>query len=144
MAAKEVIVRTYNVGFGDAFLVSIPGPSRPHQILIDCGSIKSNGPSIQDVVRTIIADATDGDGRARLDLVIATHRHRDHVLGFEKPEWDDVEVGEVWMPLTEDPKDPGRARSATPRAGWRRRSTPASRPGSRPPGRARCCNPRWR
>ncbi|MBG0792244.1 hypothetical protein IYY11_01990 [Methylocystis sp. H62] len=38
--------------------------------------------------------------------MIATHRHKDHVWGFDDPRWADVEVGEVWMPWTEDPNDP--------------------------------------
>jgi beta-lactamase superfamily II metal-dependent hydrolase len=38
-------------------------------------------------------------------VVVATHRHEDHVSGFRAPAWDDVWVGEVWMPWTEDPKN---------------------------------------
>jgi beta-lactamase superfamily II metal-dependent hydrolase len=46
------------------------------------------------------------DGVRKIDLVVATHRHQDHVSGFESPLWDDVEVlGEVWMPWTENYAD---------------------------------------
>jgi hypothetical protein len=38
--------------------------------------------------------------------VVCTHRHRDHVGGFKDAAWAGVEVGEVWMPWTEDPDDP--------------------------------------
>jgi beta-lactamase superfamily II metal-dependent hydrolase len=106
MTAKKATVRMYNVGFGDAFLILLPGKGRPHRILVDCGSIKSNGIPMQGVVDQIVADATDKDGTPRIDLVIATHRHRDHVFGFEQDGWEKVEVGEVWMPWTEDPDDP--------------------------------------
>lgn len=107
--AKAVTVRMYNVGFGDSLLLFIPAPDgRPRKVLIDCGMHQQskNPPSIVDVVKQIIADATEADGVARIDVVIATHRHRDHVYGFEKSGWNKVHVEEVWMPWTEDPNDP--------------------------------------
>jgi hypothetical protein len=61
---------------------------------------------MDEVVAQIVEDVTDADGVARIDLVVGTHRHRDHVSGFAQPHWSAVEVGEVWMPWTEDPKDP--------------------------------------
>ena len=105
--ADHVTVRMYNVGFGDAFLLLFPGPDRPLRVLIDCGSHASGpGPRpIAEVVDDIVADVTDADGVPRIDLVVATHRHRDHVSGFAKAAWARVEVGEVWMPWTEDPVD---------------------------------------
>jgi beta-lactamase superfamily II metal-dependent hydrolase len=106
--ADHVTVRMYNVGFGDAFLLLFPGPDRPLRVLVDCGSVAAGpGPRpIADVVDAIVADVTDADGVPRIDLVVATHRHRDHVSGFAKQAWAKVEVGEVWMPWTEDPRDP--------------------------------------
>lgn len=106
---RSVTVRMYNVGFGDSFLVFFPAPDGSRRkVLIDCGvhrmaSIKP--PPIKNVVTRIIKDVTDPDGVPRIDIVIATHRHQDHVYGFENADWDSVEVQEVWMPWTEDPKD---------------------------------------
>jgi beta-lactamase superfamily II metal-dependent hydrolase len=51
------------------------------------------------------ADVTDPDGVARIDIVVATHRHKDHVSGFGQAGWEDVEVREVWMPWTEHPTE---------------------------------------
>jgi hypothetical protein len=104
----HVTVRMYNVGFGDAFLLVFPGDDRPRRVLVDCGSHAAGpGPRpIDDVVAQIVSDVTDDDGTARIDLVVGTHRHRDHVSGFAVSRWDAVEVGEVWMPWTEDPHDP--------------------------------------
>jgi beta-lactamase superfamily II metal-dependent hydrolase len=104
----HVVVRMYNVGFGDAFLILFPGTDRPRRVLVDCGSlIGGGGPrKISEVADAIIDDVTDADGVARIDLVIGSHRHADHVSGFENKRWHTVEVGEVWMPWTEHPTDP--------------------------------------
>ena len=105
-AGKRVTIKMYNVGFGDAFLVLIPDGNQHRRILVDCGSIEAaKNLAMQDIVDRIIQDVTDADGRPRIDVVIATHRHKDHVSGFEKSAWDDVEVKEVWMPWTEHPTD---------------------------------------
>jgi beta-lactamase superfamily II metal-dependent hydrolase len=108
---RHIRVRMYNVGFGDAFLVMIPDGSRVRRLLFDCGSIeasKTGGP-MSDFVDKIIGDVTDSDGVARIDVVVATHRHKDHVSGFANAAWQAVEVKEVWMPWTEHPTD-GEAR----------------------------------
>lgn len=101
----HIVVRMYNVGFGDCFLLVFPDPEL--RVLIDCGTHPSGpGPRpIEDVVDSVLDDVTDEDG-TRIDVVVCTHRHRDHVAGFADPRWKDVEVGEVWMPWTEDPRDP--------------------------------------
>jgi beta-lactamase superfamily II metal-dependent hydrolase len=54
------------------------------------------------VVKDIIA-STGG----RVDLLIATHEHWDHLSGFvqAKDAFSDLKVGEVWLAWTEDPKD---------------------------------------
>jgi hypothetical protein len=109
MRAAEARIRMYNVGFGDCFLLSWPGPDRDFKILIDCGSHNLGpGPrSIGEVVAQILEDVRDAPGETpRIDVVVATHRHQDHVSGFASSLWDQVEVGEVWMPWTEDPIDP--------------------------------------
>ena len=101
-------VRMYNVGFGDAFLVTVPRRGRPWRMLIDCG-VHMHGASdhhldtvVDDIIETVAADS---DTRPRLDVVVATHRHRDHIAGFDNERWHDVEVGEVWLPWVEDPED---------------------------------------
>jgi beta-lactamase superfamily II metal-dependent hydrolase len=103
----SVTVRMYNVGFGDAFLLTFPG-APPRKVLVDCGSHNAGpGPEpIADVAARIVKDVTGADGVPRIDVVVATHRHRDHVSGFQAPVWKEVHVGEVWMPWTEDPADP--------------------------------------
>jgi beta-lactamase superfamily II metal-dependent hydrolase len=103
---KNVLVRMYNVGFGDCFLVEFPnengGVSR---LLIDCGSIAAGPLSIASVAEKVISDCTGTDGVARIDVIVCTHRHADHVSGFANPAWKNVEVEEVWFPWTEDQTD---------------------------------------
>lgn len=106
----DVVVRMYHVGFGDAFLIRVPTAERTAKILVDCGVHQSGtiaGRPISTVARRIVEDAREDDGVARIDLVVATHRHQDHVSGFRDGDlWSEVEVKEVWMPWTEDPIDP--------------------------------------
>ena len=105
---KHVTIRMYNVGFGDSFLLVFPAKDRPRKVLIDCG-VHISGPNpkapLREIVKQLVGDVTEEAG-PRLDLVICTHRHRDHVEGFDNPLWETVEVGEVWLPWTENYKDP--------------------------------------
>ncbi len=105
MATEPIGVSMYNVGFGDCFLLRFPTPDRERRVLIDCGSIKRGVPAGTDaIVERLIEDVTD-DGVARIDVVVATHRHKDHVSGFDNEAWRDVVVDEVWLPWIENPSD---------------------------------------
>jgi len=97
---RSIRIRMYRVGFGDCFLVSLPGTPTAH-ILVDCG-VHSRGDlkTMPKVVDDIAAET----GK-RLDLIIASHAHQDHVSGFSKCKeaFRQFSVGEVWLPWTEDP-----------------------------------------
>ena len=110
MAEDTIRIRMYAVGFGDCFLLGFPGPagSRERLMLVDCGvhNASKRGANIfKDVIPDIVGQASAADGKARIDVVVATHHHLDHVSGFQVEGWDEVEVGEVWLPWTEDPDD---------------------------------------
>ncbi|WP_330250168.1 hypothetical protein OG874_28440 [Nocardia sp. NBC_00565] len=103
-----IAVRMYNVGFGDAFTVTVRRKHETWRMLVDCG-VHSQGQArpIRDSVQAIIADLAEADPghRPHLDVVVATHHHADHITGFACAEWEQVEVDEVWVPFVEDPDD---------------------------------------
>jgi beta-lactamase superfamily II metal-dependent hydrolase len=102
-AGRQIEIRMYNVGFGDSFLLRVPTDDGERRILVDCG-YHSQGKgrfSDQDLVKQIKADL---EGQP-LHVVVATHRHQDHISGFgEKDLWADVGVEEVWLPFTANPE----------------------------------------
>ena len=105
----NIKIRMYNVGFGDCFLVTLPTRDGDRKILVDCGSIKKKEKSIEDIAKQVIEDVTV-NGKARIDVLVLSHRHEDHLSGFAKKVWDEVEVGEVWMPWVESLTDPAARR----------------------------------
>jgi beta-lactamase superfamily II metal-dependent hydrolase len=99
----------YNVGFGDSFLLTLPSK---HTILVDAG-FHSQGKGKFDgnqLVEKIVEDLQEISGEARVDVIIATHRHQDHVYAFNSDGWSDVAVGEVWLPWVEDRTNPEASR----------------------------------
>lgn len=133
MSGTAATVRMYNVGFGDAFVITIPAAGGDRRILIDCGShLSGPGPTpISAVARRIVEDARDEGGRARFDVVVASHRHFDHIAGFDSPVWAEVEVGEVWLPWTEDPDDAAATRIRNAQGGVAAHLLATAGPGAR-------------
>jgi beta-lactamase superfamily II metal-dependent hydrolase len=108
-----VAVRMYNMGFGDAFRITIRQGRKLWRMLVDCG-VHSHGAarSLTKSVEAIIADlAADSPASGpKLDVIVATHHHADHIAGFALDPWAQVEVGEVWVPFVEDVTDPAALR----------------------------------
>jgi len=81
-APTSVSIRTYQVGFGDCFLLSFVYPDATERhVLVDFGTTKLP----DDAPKTRMADIAE-DIRTRsggkLTAVVATHRHQDHISGF--------------------------------------------------------------
>ena len=94
-------VRMHRVGFGDFFLVTVPGNDGPAHILIDCGVHAANIGSINECIQDLKKTT-----RNRLALVILTHYHADHMSGFAS-NYDDFanfdHIGAVWITNRLDP-----------------------------------------
>lgn len=102
----NISIRMYRLGVGDCFLVSLPkGDGTTFRMLIDCGihQSKAGGAALIKEVVANLKKETDG----KLDVVVATHEHWDHVSGFHQAadQFLTFEVGEVWVAWTEDSDD---------------------------------------
>lgn len=78
----SIVVRAYKVGFGDCFLLSFRyAAERDRHVLIDFGSTAKPPRAKSDHMMEIAEKIREHCG-GKLDAVVATHRHRDHVSGF--------------------------------------------------------------
>jgi beta-lactamase superfamily II metal-dependent hydrolase len=116
-APAEVTVRMYNVGFGDCFLLTFKYAQGARHMLVDFGSTAAprNASRKTDYMERVAQDIKEACA-GKLDVLVATHRHREHISGFGT----DVATGKiiadlkpdhVIQPWTEDP----RAAKAEPR-----------------------------
>ncbi len=106
-AKEQIRIRMYRVGFGDCFLLTLPAGGGPHQVLVDCG-VHARGNI--DTIGSVVDDILQVTGQ-KVDIIIATHAHQDHISGFGSfaSKFSAMEVKEVWMPWTENPDDPDAA-----------------------------------
>ena len=107
VARPAMTVRHYCQGIGDCHLLTFTKPDGSlFRMLIDCGvhvSIKG-GPVL---VADIVADLKQETG-GKIDVLVVTHEHWDHVSGFltSKDLFAGFSVGDVWMAWTENGADP--------------------------------------
>lgn len=101
-------VRMYRHGLGDCFLVTFPRKKKdPFHILVDCGALARDKKFMSGIVEHIRDTIRNGKttGKARLDVVVATHEHKDHVSGFNQARDvfnRDFDFGAVWLGWTEN------------------------------------------
>jgi hypothetical protein len=119
MALNNVTIRSYQVGFGDCFLLTfnydkpVNGRDKRH-VLIDCGSTAPPRNVKKTFTLTPVAEDIKKVTAGKLDAVVATHRHKDHISGFAtaakgKGAGDilrKLKPDLVLQPWTEDPKLP--------------------------------------
>jgi beta-lactamase superfamily II metal-dependent hydrolase len=98
-------IRMYRQGLGDCFLLTIPDGTAQAHVLIDCGVLKGTANATATMQRVVenIRHTTNG----RLDVLVVTHEHWDHVSGFlqARDQFKDIEIGVVWLAWTEKPGD---------------------------------------
>jgi hypothetical protein len=105
--AYRAKVRMYRQGLGDCFLISLKRSNgKPdYKILIDCGVIL--GTADPAVIMTKVVDDVVATTGGKVDLLLATHEHWDHLSGFIQAadSFKRLQVGQVWVAWTEDPTD---------------------------------------
>jgi hypothetical protein len=119
---RKVELRSYQVGFGDCFLLSfVYSKDDKRHVLIDFGTTElPKGRKPSDYMPKLAKQIADDCG-GMLTAVVATHRHADHINGFGT----DGKTGKsgeiiralkpkvVIQPWTEDPQAAKNARRAT-------------------------------
>lgn len=107
VAPPKVRVQMFRQGLGDSLLITFDhdGPNE-QRMLIDCGTLGNkvssvNTASIAEYLQTLVDDGK------KIDFLVATHEHQDHVSGFRKDLQPVLQgnVGEVWLAWTEDSTD---------------------------------------
>lgn len=122
----RVRVRMYQVGFGDCILLTVEyahpddeGRAERH-ILFDCGTTRAPSSGKDTATMTAVADLVAQHTHGRLDVLVVTHRHKDHLFGFGVPEAAQALAGLaprlVLRPWTEDPALAGDATGPAPRS----------------------------
>jgi len=101
MADAGIRVRSYNVGFGDCFLVTFPDGDATRNMMIDFGNAPGQPNTDYPAIMQNVHEETGG----RLDVVVMTHEHLDHMEGFyaQKSMFNEFEVDWVWMSLPSHP-----------------------------------------
>ena len=74
----SITLRAYNVLFGDALLVSWDEADGVHHAWIDFGNFHNDANAVFEKVYNDVLQRTAG----KLDLLVITHRHLDHMEGF--------------------------------------------------------------
>jgi len=74
----SITLRAYNVLFGDALVVSWDEDDGVHHAWIDFGNFHNDPNAVFEKVYNDVLARTGG----KLDLLVITHRHLDHMEGF--------------------------------------------------------------
>lgn len=84
----KIILRTYQVGFGDCFLLTFHYAEKDERhILIDFGSTGLPKEFDKQKVKTHmleVAEQIRTDCGGKFHIIVATHRHKDHISGFSQ------------------------------------------------------------
>lgn len=109
-ASPGITIRMYCQGLGDCFLLTFRDSAKqqPVRVLIDCG-VFLNTPGEHDRMRDVATNLREETG-GKIDLLIVTHEHWDHIAGFSHANdifgAKDFKFGEVWLSWAENRDDP--------------------------------------
>ncbi len=100
---STIRIRMYRPGFGDCFLITFGIGEAARHVLIDFGAhmhgeIGTMGQIMDDIEKTTGSE---------LEIIVATHQHRDHISGFGQfaARFAKFNIGQVWLPWTDNPHD---------------------------------------
>jgi phosphoribosyl 1,2-cyclic phosphodiesterase len=87
--ADKLLIRLFDVGLGDCIYCRIPGAhkeGRDFHMLIDCGTLSSTSKLAYaiDKLKPLLPEIS---GKRRIDLLVVTHEHKDHMTGFGMKLW---------------------------------------------------------
>ncbi|MGR9249470.1 hypothetical protein [Rhizobium leguminosarum] len=111
MKPSRVVITSYQVGFGDCFLLSFEYPDEKRHVLIDFGSTGLPAGVPKNRLAEIANDIAKRTDKQKL-AIVATHRHKDHISGFatkkQRPSSGktiaDLKPELILQPWTEDPQ----------------------------------------
>ncbi|TFG79799.1 MAG: MBL fold metallo-hydrolase [Chrysiogenales bacterium] len=99
---NQILIRVYNVGLGDCIYMRVPDGHELRHVLIDCGTF-SRGERLMKALKDLEKNylPKDGNGKFRLDLLVVTHNHKDHLSGFglsTVSNWfQNIHIGQIWL-----------------------------------------------
>lgn len=119
MKPTKARIRMYQMGFGDCFLVTFHYPKQRRHLLIDFGSMGHAKGALPNPMMRVAKDIAAEVGDDPF-VVVATHRHKDHISGFDPGPAGNgtgaviagLKPAFVVQPWTEDPKLPTNATKA--------------------------------
>ncbi|HEY8735381.1 MAG TPA: MBL fold metallo-hydrolase [Puia sp.] len=101
-----VTVKMFQVGeLGDCFLLHFVKDEKESYVLIDCGSFRNSTNSKKRLEKIVTYIRKELKGK-KLDVVVGTHQHNDHLSGFVHCAglFKGI-VDHVWLSWLDDPKD---------------------------------------
>ena len=108
---SELVVRAYNVKFGDAILITVPdkdartGREVDRHVLIDVGNVQAGEGGDDAVFEPIVKDIRSRLRNGRIDLYVMTHEHLDHVQGlyYASTRGEQLDVDYAWLTASAAP-----------------------------------------
>ncbi|MEA2562465.1 MAG: hypothetical protein QOH06_3969 [Acidobacteriota bacterium] len=104
----KLLVRVYNVGLGDCIYVRVPDGGGTKHLLIDCGNKYGTDEDLKTAIKNLkeVLPKVEGTNLRRLDLLVVTHAHEDHVRGFDVDLFAGIRIDRLWMSVAMNREHP--------------------------------------